>query len=83
MSLLYTKADYHKISLRVLSGQLVVGLHERNSHPLDSQLRSQIQWSKKSEPPWKGEPAMTMRKQKDQGNPKRRRPKLALAIRLS
>ena len=44
-----------------------MGLHERNSHPLDCQLRSQIQWSKKSEPPWKGGPAMTMRKQKGQG----------------
>ena len=31
-----------KSSLRVLSDQLVMGLHRRNNHPLDCQPRSQI-----------------------------------------
>ena len=31
-----------KSSLRVLSDQLVMGLHRHNNHPLDCQPRSQI-----------------------------------------
>ena len=31
-----------------------MGLHGRNSHPLDCQLRSQIQSQMKSEPPYEG-----------------------------
>ena len=42
---------YDEISLRVLSDQLVLGLHGHNGHPLDCQPRSQIQGLMKSEPP--------------------------------
>ena len=31
-----------------------MGLHGRNSHPLDCQLRSQIQWSNEVKTPLKG-----------------------------
>ena len=44
----------HEISLRVLSDQLVLGLHGHKSHPLGCQPRSQIQGLMKSEPPLKG-----------------------------
>ena len=60
-------ADPLQKSLRVRSGQLVIGLHGRSSHPLDCQLRSEIQLSKEVNPPQEGGTGMTMRKQKGQG----------------
>ena len=50
----HEKQSYYETSLRVLSGQLVMGLHGRNSHPLDCQLRSQTKVKCSQNPPLKG-----------------------------
>ena len=48
-------ADPLQKTLRVRSGELVIGLHGRSSHPLDCQLRSEIHLSTDVNPPKRGD----------------------------